>query len=114
MRSLAQLPGGSTAPPRKYCVGFLLRPFSSGSRHGCFVIHALPRLGVPCLAVVPQGGVVVPRLRKYRPQPLCYRSSLATTAIVVVPRFLTVVPHGLAVVPLVWGGSTAGRGLVGG
>ena len=71
-----------------------------------------PWLGDFCLVVVPHGGAVVPRLRKYRSQPLCFRLVLVPAVAAVVPRSLAVVPFGRAVVPLVRGGSTAGRGLV--
>ena len=93
--------------------GFCTVRFSAEVDTDVFLfIRALTSLVHPGLAVVPQGGAIVPRLRQYRPQPLCYRSTLATAAAVVVPRFLTVVPHGLAVVPLVRSGSTASHGLV--
>ena len=59
-----------------------------------------PWLGDFCLAVVPHGGVVVPRLRKYRPQLLRVRSDLAVAGVAAVPRACTVVPHDHAVVPL--------------
>ena len=62
--------------------------------------RVLPRTVQSCLAVVSQGGAVVPCPRQYLPQPLCYRSALVAD-VAVVPRVLTVVPRGLAVVPLV-------------
>ena len=34
-----------------------------------FYIRAFPSLDSPCLAVVPQGGAVVPRQQYYRPLP---------------------------------------------
>ena len=70
-------------------------------------IFALPSLVHSGLAVVPQGGAVVPRQRQYRSQPWRLWPGLAPAVAAVVPRSLTVVPHGLAVVLLVRGGSTA-------
>ena len=92
-------------------------PLLCGSTVSDFCFFRLPaEVGTDVLLsmLFPQGGAVVPRLRKYCPQPMCLRSALATAAAAVVLRLLTVVPRGLAVVPQIWSGSTTGRGLVGG
>ena len=72
-----------------------------------------------CLAVVPHGGAVVLRVRKYRPQlasvsVLGSRQYRGTVRLYRTAWLQAEVPHGLAVVPLARRGSTVGRGLVGG
>ena len=63
-------------------------------------------LDYPCLAVVPQGGAVVPRQRFYRPLLLCIWAILVSAARAVVPRGPAVVLCALAVVPRPRRGST--------
>ena len=56
-------------------------------------------LELPCLAVVPQGGAVVPLQRFYRPPLQCVWAVQAYAARAVVPRGPAVVPRARAVVP---------------
>ena len=110
---------GSTA----LCYQAVVPPLGSTTVSGFCFFHffaevgtdvSSPWLGDFCLAVVPHGGAVVPRLRKYRPQFLRVRSDLVVAGVVAVPRASTVVLRVPAVVPLARRGSTAGRRLVGG
>ena len=74
-------------------------------------VRAFPNLDHPCLAVVPQGGAVVPRQRFYRPLLHCIWAVLVSGARAVVLRGPTVVPCALAVVPRPRRGSTVLRRL---
>ena len=74
-------------------------------------VRAFPNLDYPCLAVVPQGGAVVPRQRFYRPLPHSFSASLDSVAWAVLPQCLAVVPCALAVVPRPRCGSTVLRRL---
>ena len=65
----------------------------------------------PCLAVVPQGGAVVPRQRFYRSLLHCIWAVLVSATRVVVLRGPAVVPCALAVVPRPRRGSTVLRRL---
>ena len=66
--------------------GFCVIRFSAEVDTNVFLfIRALPRLDHPGLAVVPQGGEVVPRQRQYRSQPWRLWPGLAPAAAAVVP-----------------------------
>ena len=91
---------------------FCIDPNSAEVATDAFLyVRAYPILDYPCLAVVPQGGAVVPRQQFYHRRLPCLRSGLASDAAAVVPQGLAVVPWARAVVPLAECGSTAHRRL---
>ena len=76
-----------------------------------YYIRAFPFLASSYLAVVPQGGAVVPRQQYCALCLSAFWARLVSAVWAVVPRGPAVVPRAPAVVPRLWYGSTALRRL---